>query len=111
MPANALNSLAATYNQLGSIFGDIGDLDTALTYYRQGIRCEEAHGNPFGAGGTRFNVAIDLAKSGRFPEAIEWARAALRDFEGSENADSEIVNAAELIRRIESDLSRTPPQQ
>jgi len=110
-PANTLDSLAATYSTLGSIHGDIGDLDSALTYYREGIRCQEAQGNPFRAGQTRFNVAIDLANAGRHADALEWARAALRDFEASENADERIIKTTELIRWIESGPSKTAPRQ
>jgi hypothetical protein len=52
-----------------------------------------------------------LGNAGRLIEALEWAHAALRDYEASENADAEIIKSTELIRRIESDLSKTQPQQ
>jgi tetratricopeptide (TPR) repeat protein len=97
-------------NELGGIYGDVGDLDSALPYYREGIRCDEAQENRRRAGNTRSNVAVDLANARRFPEALEWARAALRDFEAVENADDRIIRTTELIRQIESGLSKTPPQ-
>jgi tetratricopeptide (TPR) repeat protein len=111
IPLDALVTRAIANNQLGVIHGIIQDLSTALPYYREGVRCYESTGDQFNAGQLRFNVAIDLTKAKLFSEALEWARAARRSFEASENADDRIVQTTELIRRIESDLSKNPPPQ
>ena len=58
---------------------------------------------------TRFNVARTLAEAGRFADAIEWARSALRDFEACGNADQEVVPTLKLIEAIESRLPKTEP--
>lgn len=34
-PADAINDLAVTHNQLGAIYGDAGDLDRAVQHYRE----------------------------------------------------------------------------
>jgi tetratricopeptide (TPR) repeat protein len=63
------------------IYRNAGDIDRALPHYRESIRLREASGNVYGAAGTRFNVALALADSGRVADACEYARAALRNFE------------------------------
>ncbi|SPE39422.1 hypothetical protein SBA3_3200003 [Candidatus Sulfopaludibacter sp. SbA3] len=55
----------------------------------ESIRYSEAKQDRFGAGQTRRNAALTLARAGSFPEARDWAQSALRDFEACENADQE----------------------
>ncbi|HEX5720211.1 MAG TPA: tetratricopeptide repeat protein, partial [Thermoanaerobaculia bacterium] len=81
LPADAVNDLAVGHHQLGSIFGDAGDLDRAVHHYRESIHYEEAQGNLYGAAQTRGNVAIALFNAGRRADALEYAEAALRGFE------------------------------
>jgi tetratricopeptide (TPR) repeat protein len=81
IPLNAVNDLAVTHNQLGNIYYDAGDLDRALSHYRKSIRYEEVAGNLYGAAITRYNVALVLIQSGRFTDALEYANAALCNFE------------------------------
>ena len=77
-----------------------GDIDRALPHYRESIRLREASGNVYGAATTRFNVALDLADSGRVADAREYARAALRNFE------TYGAGAAEMIQRTQQLLAR-----
>jgi len=101
---------AVAENQLGNIYGDAGDLNRALPHYRESIRLEEARGNLFGAALTRFNVAVHLARAGRFTDAREYARAALRNFETfGPRAAAEIEETRQLLAQIESDLERQLP--
>jgi hypothetical protein len=107
LPPNAAAELAATHNQLGRISGDAGRLDTALDHFRHSIRYSEVMGDRFHSGMTRRNAARYLAGVGRFLDAREWTRAALRDFEAAPNADRDIFDTAELLKAIESDLQAT----
>ena len=54
----------------------------ALDHYRSSIAFKESSGNAYGAAITRYNVAALLLDAGRYPEALEYAHAALREFEG-----------------------------
>ncbi|MES1243952.1 MAG: CHAT domain-containing protein [Acidobacteriota bacterium] len=99
LPADSVNDLAVTHGQLGSIYGDAGDLDRAVQHYRESIRFEELQGNHYGAAETRFNVAVDLLNAGRREDALEYAEAALRGFEpyGAGAAEAEEI---EKTRRL-----------
>jgi hypothetical protein len=61
----------------------------------------------FGAGQTRYNVAVTLFNADRLADAREWARAALRDYESCGNADEKVMLTAKLLERIESHLPKT----
>lgn len=108
-PANAVRELETTHKQLGTIYGDAGQMDPALRHYRESIRYCEAMQDRFRAGLTRYNVAINLAGVERFLEARDWAQSALRDFKACENAEQEVVNTLKLLEMIESALRATSP--
>ncbi len=101
-PENAVNDLAVTHNQLGLLYGEIGEIDKAVQYYNQAIRYKENAGNYYGAATTRVNIADDLKDAGRLPDALDYARAALQNFEmyGDRAADM-IEHTKELIQHIE----------
>jgi tetratricopeptide (TPR) repeat protein len=108
-PVGALRELEVTHNQLGSIYSDAGQIDTALRHYRESVRYCEVMRDHFGAGQTRCNVAITLANAARYVDAHEWAQSALRDFEACGNADRNIVKTLKLLEQIESDLRASSP--
>ncbi len=102
LPADAVGDLAITHNQLGLIYDAAGDLDTAVRHYGESVRYEEAAGNHYGAGQSRRNVAIAFAERRRFGDALEWARAALRDFQSYGNrAADRIAETQQVIAKIE----------
>lgn len=101
-PDNAVNDLAVTHNQLGNIYGTVGDFDRALPHNRESIRLKEAAGNTYAAAQTRANVAIDLLQSGRLSDARQYALAALRDFQSyGDRAADEIAKTEQLLADIE----------
>jgi hypothetical protein len=102
LPPDAVDSLAVTHHQLGSIYGDAGDLERALYHYNQSIHYKEMAGNIYGAGQTRFNIALALARAGRFDDALLYARAARRNFEPYGQGAAEMMQRTEgLIAWIE----------
>ncbi len=104
-PLNAINDLAVIHNQLGAIYYDAGDLDRALSHSRDSIRYNEMAGNLYGAAGTRYNVAVMIIRSGRFVDALDYANAALRNFETyGEGAMEWIQKTRNLIIQIEKAL-------
>jgi tetratricopeptide (TPR) repeat protein len=102
LPADAVNDLAVVHNQLGMIYGTIGQLEPALHHNQEYIRLNEEGGNHYGAARTRYNVAIDLLQAQRLPDALSYARAALRGFQRyGERAQRDIDKTQALIDRIE----------
>jgi tetratricopeptide (TPR) repeat protein len=102
LPPNAVDDLAVTHNMLGSIYGDAGDLDRAVSHYRESIRYKELTGDVYGAATARFNVAVDLAKAGRLDDALLYAQAALRNFATYSDAAAEMIQKTQgLIAEIQ----------
>ena len=98
-----MNSLAVTQNQMGNIYGDVGDLQRAVTHFVESIRYKEAAGNHFGAATTRFNVALSFFRHGRLTDAREYALAALRGFEPYGARAAEFIEKTQrLLARIEA---------
>jgi tetratricopeptide (TPR) repeat protein len=108
IPADNPTTHGITHNQLGNIYYETGQLETALSHYRQAIRyCEDA-GDRYGAGRTRFNVALALAlaldRADRTADALLYAHAALRDYQTiGPGAADEIETTQQLITRLEAD--------
>jgi tetratricopeptide (TPR) repeat protein len=101
-PESAVSDLAVMHNQLGVIYDATGDLEQALAHYRQSIRCKESAGDLYGAARTQRNVARALARGGRFPDAKEYALAALRNFQTyGEGAKNDVLETRELIALID----------
>lgn len=109
-PASALREREVAHNQLGMTYSAAGQVEMALSYYSKSVRYCEAMQDPFAAGQTRMNAAILLANSDRLGDAREWARAALRDFQASPNADQDVVKTLRLLEQIESYLQANSPQ-
>ena len=106
LPPDAVEELAAAHGQLGSLYGDAGDLDRALTHYDDSIRLAEGAGKLHDAAETRFNVAFDLAQAGRLQDALGYARAALRGFEACGLAAAQDVEQTrQLIEQIQTTMA------
>jgi tetratricopeptide (TPR) repeat protein len=97
LPEDAVNDLAVTHNALGAVYANAGDMLRALPHYREAIRYFEAAGHNYNAGKVRFNVALALADSGRLPDAREYARAALRDFQTYGDAAAEMIERTQRV--------------
>ena len=83
----------------------LGDIDRALPHYREAIRCDELHGNTFGAAQTRFNLAIALRDVDRLGEARKFARAAQQDLQSlGPSAAGLLERCNKLIANIEERL-------
>jgi len=104
LPPNAVDDLAVTHNQLGNIYGDVGDFARALPHYQESIRYKEAAGNHYHAATARYNVALTFLRQGRRADARDYAHAALRGFElyGDGAADM-IEETKALLRKIEEE--------
>lgn len=102
LPLNAIADLAVVHGQLGTIYSADGQLKLARDQYDQAIQHFESIGEIYEAAKTRFNVAVDLSQSGRFDDALLYARAALRSYETyGDRAADRIQETESLIAKIE----------
>jgi tetratricopeptide (TPR) repeat protein len=107
-PEDAVNDLAVAHNRLGSIYGQIGDVDTALGHFQKALQYKEQSGDRYHAGQTRGNIALALADAGRFGDALVYAQAALRDYEHIGAAAADMLDQTkQLIADIEQHLAAT----
>jgi tetratricopeptide (TPR) repeat protein len=103
LPANVVDDLAVTHNQLGNIYFEAGQTARALAHYQQSINYKEKAGNIYAAGTTRYNVAVMLYQQNRLADARAYAEAALRNFQVyGPRAAAEI----ELTQRLLEDINR-----
>jgi tetratricopeptide (TPR) repeat protein len=101
-PAGDHEHRAITENQLGNIYARAGDTGQALRHYQQSIHHKEARGEIFGAGTTRYNIALLLNEDGRTGDALLYARAALDNFQRvGPGAASRADLARQLIANLE----------
>ena len=99
-PPDAVDSIALSHQHLGSIYDDVGHLDRALPHHREAIRYFERSGNLYAAATTRFNVAVALANVGRFVEALEYADAALRNYQTFGDRAAEDIKKTQVLTAI-----------
>jgi tetratricopeptide (TPR) repeat protein len=113
IPDTAPAHRAVACSQLGSLYGDAGEIEIALRYYRQGIRYLESSGDIYAAAQSRFNVSVDLLKEGRVPDALAFAEAALHNFKtyGDRAADKieKTQNLIALIRDAQAKQANGAP--
>ncbi len=108
IPVGDAANLAVTHSQLGLIYDNAGDTRQALHHYQQSIQYDEARGDIYGAGLTRFNIALLLEDVGRPGDALHYARAALQDYERTgPGAAQKAADARDLIARLETQVIGT----
>ena len=90
-PADAVDGLAVSHNQLGEIYRSAGDTDRALPHLRQAILYREKQGNVYEASTARFNAALALAGAGHLRDALEYARTALQGYTSYGDSATQMV--------------------
>ena len=92
-------------NNLGIIFRHAGDIGQALRHYQRSIQHKEARGDIYGAGLTRYNMAFLLADDGRTADALQYAHAALSNYQQvGTGAAAEAAATEQLIASLEEHL-------
>ncbi len=94
---------STTEHQLGTVYHRAGDTRQALHHYQQAIQHQETRGDIYGAGQTRYNIALLLLNSdGRAADALLYARAALDNFrQAGPGATDLAARTGQLIARLE----------
>jgi tetratricopeptide (TPR) repeat protein len=100
-PADAVAERAVAHHQLGAIYAIARQAEAALTHYQKSINYKEAAGDRYGAGNTRFNIALLLKGAGRYSDALAYARAALADYASYGPAADGADKAQQLVAEIE----------
>jgi tetratricopeptide (TPR) repeat protein len=111
-PPTAITEFGPTHNQLGSLYAEVGQTERAREHFEKAAQCFEQTGDHYGAGQTRFNMALMyLDAAGRESAATRqrdlmhraqaYAQAALRDFQHYQGrAAKDEANAQQLLARI-----------
>jgi len=101
LPPDAVGDLAVLHDRLGTIL-ITSNFDRASSHFREAIRYAEMQDNIYEAAITRHKFALALAFAGRFEDALDYARAALHNFEtSSDGTAEEIQRTRESIALIE----------
>ena len=117
-PSTDTIGVGPTHNQLGNLYREVGQTERAREHYEKDVQICEQTGDRYGAGQTRFNLAVMYAQAAEreshtarrrdlFERAQAYAEAALRDFQHYQGraADKE-AKARRLIRDIAEDLKK-----
>ena len=80
-----------------------GHTSQALRHYQQSIKHAEARGDVYSAGTARYNIAMLLADDGRVSDALQYARAALRNYQ---QAGSGAADRADRVHQVIADLEQ-----
>jgi tetratricopeptide (TPR) repeat protein len=102
-PAGDHQHRAVTENQLGLIYRRAGDSGQALRHFQRSLQHDEARGDIYRAGQTRYNIALLLDDAGRTGDALHYARAALASFQ---EAGPGAAGAADQARQLIADLEQ-----
>lgn len=112
LPADHHEHRAVAHNQLGNVNSAVGDIRQALHHYQQAIQHEEARGNTYGAGNTRYNIALLFYQAGRPGDALHYARAALNNYRDvGPGASTEAQKAQTLISHLEQVIDHGVPDK
>lgn len=103
IPPHAAAALAARHHRLGDLYGIVGDSDRATAHYREAVRYYDTVGDFAQAGLVRFTVALILASTGHFTEALFHAQIALGNFE---TCGTQAAEAGQHIQRLVAWLER-----
>jgi tetratricopeptide (TPR) repeat protein len=102
-PVDDHESRGITEMDLGNLYRLAGDTRQALRHYQQAIQHQEARGNVYVAGQTRYNIAVLLAKDDRVSDALHYARAALDNYR---QAGPGAADRADRTRQLIADLEQ-----
>jgi tetratricopeptide (TPR) repeat protein len=103
IPSTSIIDRGIIHNQLGYLFRLAGDIDRALQHYGHSIRYHEQAGDIFGAGETRFNVALALLRAERFDDARDYSEAAMANFRQFGDRGAERIHGAQQLIAIISE--------
>jgi tetratricopeptide (TPR) repeat protein len=117
-PPTALTNLSPIHNQLGVLYKTVGQTERAREHYEKDVQICEQTGDRYGAGQTRFNMALMYAQAaGResaparqrdlLHRAQAYAQAALRDYQHYQGrAAKDEADTQKLLAAIAQSLAK-----
>jgi tetratricopeptide (TPR) repeat protein len=111
-PATALTDLGPGHNQLGVLSAEVGQTEAAREHFERDAQICEQTGDHYGAGRTRYNIALMYLQAAERESAAArrrdllhraqaYTQAALRDFQHYQGrAAADEADAQQLIARI-----------
>jgi tetratricopeptide (TPR) repeat protein len=107
-PASDAQTLAGIHGQIGNAYYEAGYTRQALHHYQQAIHHQEARGDTYSAGMTRYNMALLLQADDIPSDALLYARAALHDFQRTGPGATQIAaETRDLIADLEQQMTET----
>ncbi len=103
LPPDSADELASIHNSIGTLYGEVGAFDESLAHLYESLRWSETSGDTDVAGQTRYNIAVTLARMGRFADALDYAHAALRNLE---TCDGNVTQTIKVMRRLMLEIER-----
>ncbi len=119
-PPNALTDLSPIHSELGSLYSEVGEIGLAREHFEKDVLICEQTDDRFGAGQTRFNMAVMYLRASRRESALPrqrdllhraqaYAQAALRDFQHYQGrAAQDETDAQRLLADIAQALGELP---
>jgi tetratricopeptide (TPR) repeat protein len=120
-PPTALTALGPIHNQLGVLFAELGQTESARAHFEKTAQYFEQTGNRYHAGTVRHNMAVmylEAAERESTParqcdllhRAQAYAQAALRDYQHYQGrAATDEAKAQQLLAAIAQALTKLPP--
>lgn len=117
-PASAMVDLGPMHNQLGILYQNVGQTDRAREHYEKDVQICEQTGDRYGAGQTRFNIAVLYLEAAGQKEtaarqrdlllrAQAYAQAALSDYQHyKDRAAADEATAQQLLDAIGQSLAK-----
>ncbi|MDA2912521.1 CHAT domain-containing protein [Acidobacteriia bacterium AH_259_A11_L15] len=101
IPPNAAPDLARVHSGLAHVYYDMGNPGRALTHCSEAIRHFESEGDFYEAAKERRNFAVALTNAGMYADALEFANAALRNYQAyGPLAEKEMQQTKKLVKWI-----------
>ncbi|MEP6672247.1 MAG: CHAT domain-containing protein [Chthoniobacter sp.] len=102
LPSYAVGAIGQVQDRLATVYSYLGDIEQSKSHFAAAIYALEKTGQVGAAARTRLNFAVALLNSGRWDDALIYARAALQNYESLDQVDAvDIKTAKELIIVIE----------
>mgnify|MGYP002713130173 CR=1 FL=1 len=105
LPPSAVGELKEIYGRLGLLYRTLGITETAINYYKEGIRLAEYEGDVVVAGTYRAQIAIALAQVGQLDEAKEYALSSMKYIKSAESTRTDLEDkVTQLLEQIEEKM-------
>lgn len=105
LPSDDVTRIFFVHHLLGNIYDDAGQLEEALSHYREALNLSERQMDDIKSALLRREIARALLKANRYDDALLYAQGALKNIEKyGDGAAEDIRKTQGLIAEIEKDM-------